>query len=88
MIGTKKDTTQIKLMKVIELGDKLTQVNAESNRLKARVKVNARDNQQPKRTYGINARAIKSEKKMTKAVVITSEDLKQFGNFKIVDLEE
>ena len=37
MIGTKKDTTQIKLMKIIELGDKLTQVNAESNRLKARV---------------------------------------------------
>ena len=37
MIRTKKETTQIKLMKIIELGDKLTEVNAENNRLKARV---------------------------------------------------
>jgi hypothetical protein len=37
MIRTKKETTQVNLVKIIELGDKLTQVNAHNNRLKARV---------------------------------------------------
>jgi len=37
MIQTKKETTQINLVKIIELGDKLTQVTANNNRLRQMV---------------------------------------------------